>query len=302
MNPLSLALDWTPNINHIGFFVAQEKGFYKNLGLDVKLIDPSDDNYQLTPAKKVELGLADFALCPTESVISYRTKAKPIELIAVAALLQEDLSAIVVKNDSSIQSPKDLDGKSYASYQARYEDEIVRQMIKNAGGKGNIEVNYPQKLGIWNTVLEGNFDATWIFMNWEGVEAESKEVDLTYFKMKDYNVPYSYSPVIATTAANIKTKRKAYVDFLTATKEGYLYSANHPEASAHLLKKSVPTHDQNIDLNKALAITKHHFGNREDWGKMKEEVISEFLHWIYERKLEVQKVGVAEIMTNELIK
>ena len=77
MKKLTLALDWTPNINHIGFFIAQEKGFYKELGLDVSITDPSEDNYAVTPAKKIELGQANFALCPTESILSYRTKSKP---------------------------------------------------------------------------------------------------------------------------------------------------------------------------------------------------------------------------------
>jgi ABC-type nitrate/sulfonate/bicarbonate transport system substrate-binding protein len=170
MHPITLALDWTPNINHIGFFVAQEKGFYSEQGVEVAITDPSADNYQITPAKKVELGQADFALCPTESIISYQTKSNPFALIAVAAILQEDLSAIVVKADSAIQSPRDLDGKVYASYNARYEDEIVRQMIRNDGGTGTIKIETPDKLGIWDTILDGTFDATWIFLNWEGVQ------------------------------------------------------------------------------------------------------------------------------------
>ena len=84
MKQLTLALDWTPNINHIGFFVAQDKGFYNDLNLNVKIIDPSEDNYAVTPAKKVELGFADFALCPTESIISYQTKNKPFDMVAIA--------------------------------------------------------------------------------------------------------------------------------------------------------------------------------------------------------------------------
>ena len=56
MPKLTLALDWTPNINHIGFFIAQEKGFYHESGIELEIVDPSTDNYAVTPAKKVELG------------------------------------------------------------------------------------------------------------------------------------------------------------------------------------------------------------------------------------------------------
>ena len=138
MTQLTLALDWTPNINHIGFFVALENGLYHEHGLEVLIHDPSEDNYQITPAKKVEIGEADLALCPTESIISYRRKSRPFSLLGIAAIFQQDLSAIAVQAGMDIISPKDLDGLSYASYRARYEDEIVRQLIKNDGGKGDI--------------------------------------------------------------------------------------------------------------------------------------------------------------------
>jgi len=102
--------------------------------------------------------VANFALCPTESIISYQTKKTPFSLVAIAAVLQEDLSAIVVKEESGINTPKDLDSKSYASYKARYEDAIVQQMIQNDGGIGNIHVHYPEKLGIWDTIANNTFD------------------------------------------------------------------------------------------------------------------------------------------------
>ena len=132
---LRLALDWTPNINHIGFYVAKEKGFYEKLNIDLEIISPEADNYKYSPAKKIELNLADFALCPTESIISFRTKKKPFKLYALATIFQNDISAIAVMKGNNINRPRDLDDKSYASYGARYEDLIIKQLIKNDGGK-----------------------------------------------------------------------------------------------------------------------------------------------------------------------
>lgn len=301
MQDLTLALDWTPNINHIGFFIAKEKGFYEDQGVRLNILDPSSDNYQVTPAKKVELGTADFALCPTESIISYRTKQTPFKLMAIAAILREDLSAIAVKSDGKINSPQELDGKRYSSYQARYEDEIVRQMIKNDGGTGDFEIGYPNKLGIWNTVLNDEFDATWVFLNWEGVEAESLDVPLTYFRMRDYDIPYSYSPVIAANENKISTKETAYKNFLSASRQGYLYASDHPEEAIKLFKKYVPEKDAKIDLNKALAASAPYFGDVQTWGKMEESVVSEFLSWIYDKQLEKQQLKVGEIITNQLL-
>ncbi|HKL16152.1 MAG TPA: ABC transporter substrate-binding protein, partial [Balneolaceae bacterium] len=190
MKKLRLALDWTPNTNHTGFFVAREKGFYKDAGIELDIQSPLDDNYSTTPAKKLELGDTDLAIAPTESLISYRTKAKPFAMRAIAALLQEDASAIATLESSGTSRPKELDEKSYASYGARYEDQIVKQMIQNDGGKGVLECHYPDKLGIWNTLVDATYDATWIFTAWEGVEAEKRGIELTTFRLGDYGIPY----------------------------------------------------------------------------------------------------------------
>ncbi len=103
-----------------------------------------------------------------------RIKENLVNVKAVAAILKEDLSAIVTLKAPQINKPSQLDRKVYASYKARYEDFIVNQMVKNDGGKGDMKLVYPEKLGIWNTLLNGIADATWVFMNWEGLEAKNK--------------------------------------------------------------------------------------------------------------------------------
>lgn len=301
MQKLTLALDWTPNINHIGFFVARDKGFFKNNGIDIDILNPSDDDYQVTPAKKVELGLAQFALCPTESIISYQTKSNPFDLVAVAAILQEDLSAIAVNKASNINTPKDLNKKTYSSYKARYEDGIVKEMIKNDGGKGELEITYPDKLGIWNTLLNGEADATWVFLNWEGIEAKEFSDRLKYFKMKDYEIPYSYSPVIATSLSKAKENLDTYKAFLQASKEGYLYCQNNSEEAVEILSKYIAKSDQKIDLNAALTMSHPHFGNKTDWGVIDNSVITKFLDWLKSTNLESSSIRSKDVYTNEFL-
>lgn len=301
METINIALDWTPNINHIGFFIAKEKGFFGDNNLAVEITDPSVDNYETTPAKKVELGEVDFALCPMESVISFRTKPNPFALKAVAAIFQEDLSAIAVRSSSEIVSPKDLDGKTYASYKARYEDGIVKQMIRNDGGEGSIEVIYPEKLGIWETIINGSIDSTWIFLNWEGVEAESERIPLTYFKMQDFGIPYSYSPVLVANERHIHDKPAAYKKFINAVKQGYQFSKKHPAEAVEILAKFIPETDKKIDLAKALSNSVAAFGNEESWGMMDTNNVAEFLNWLHENGLETKQMLVTDLFTNELL-
>ncbi len=280
MKTLKLALDWTPNTNHIGFFVAQELGFYEELGLKVVLLNPEDDNYTLTPAKKVEMGVAYMALCPLESIISYQTKQQPFNAVAIATLFQEDLSEIVVLDDSPIQRPKELDGHSYASYKARYEDEIVRQMIVNDGGKGDIELVYPDKLGIWETLLSKKYDATWIFSNWEGVQARGKGIKLRGFRLADYDIPYGYSPVIMASKKKVDYAPSIYRAFVEATKQGFLYAKHQPEEAVAILQPHVAKQDRDIDLLTSQLETIPAYGEDRNWGRIESDRVEQFLNWL----------------------
>jgi ABC-type nitrate/sulfonate/bicarbonate transport system substrate-binding protein len=135
-----LALDWTPNTNHAGFFLAQAEGFYRDAGLEVELRSPDDviRTGGLTPARQVAAGTATLAVSPSESAISFATSEpdKP-RLLAVAAVLQGSTSAVCALADSGIQRPRDLAGRRYASYGGRFEDPIVRAMVRNDGGDGD---------------------------------------------------------------------------------------------------------------------------------------------------------------------
>jgi len=301
MTRLKLALDWRPNTNHTGFFVAKHLGYYKELDLEVDIISTEDDNYAVTPAKKVEMGLADLALCPLESIISYRTKAQPIKAIAIGTVFKEDISAVCTLKHSGLIRPKDLDKRVYASYKARYEDRIVQQMIKNDGGKGKLTFIYPEKLGIWNTLLSGNADATWIFVNWEGVEAESQDIELNLFKMSDFGIPYGYSPVIMTTEDQINRQKSAYKAFMTATKKGFQYAAGHYKYSADILSEYISENDKYVDLHKSQIMTSPSYGDPSKWGHMDVKKVQKFINWLSKHKLERTKLKAETIVTNSLL-
>ena len=301
MKSIKVALDWTANTNHTGFFVAKEKGFYEALGLHIELLMPDTDNYSVAPAKKVELGQADVALCPFESVVSYRTKTKPFDAVAIATVFREDISAIVTLGDSTLNSPKDLDGKTYASYQARYEDEIVRQMIKNDGGKGDFEIVYPKKLGIWETIVNKKFDATWIFTNWEGIQARNQGISLHLFKMADYKIPYGYSPVILASKSALIEDTEKYRNFLQATKKGFLFAQKHTAAAVACISPFVSEQDSDIDLLESQQFTAPFYGNTENWGILEKDKVEAYLSWLNENKLEPQKLGFDALVFDGLV-
>jgi ABC-type nitrate/sulfonate/bicarbonate transport system substrate-binding protein len=302
MKTLRIALDWTPNINHIGIFIAQELGYFKENGVAVEIINPLDDNYALTPGKKLELDLVDFAVAPFETVISLNNKENRVNAIAVYAILQEDLSSIASLKSSELTTPKQLDGKIYASYKARYEDKIVKELVKNDGGNGEIIITYPDKLGIWNTLIEGKADATWIFDNWEGIEAEGKNIELTKWALNEYAIPYGYSPIIIGKKEQISALNKEFIGFIHAIQKGYAFATENPVESARILNNHLTDYDkENINIEKALAKTTNHFSKNGHFGRMEINRVNQFIDWLIENNLENKKIRVQELFTNELL-
>ena len=218
----------------------QDKGLYDAAGLDVKIVSPADAEYDgsynpgdrdadapgapkyVTPCSKVAEGSAHFAMNSPEGVVGWNTAPGRPQLKAVAALLRDrNTSAIVTLKSSGINSMKDLDGKRYASYAARFEGRIVQRMIQHAGGVGDYVEDTPPMLGIWNTLLEGEADATWVFTQWEGVEAKLKGVELNAFPVCDFGVPYAYAPCLCAHPEWLASNASAAKAFLKATAEGY---------------------------------------------------------------------------------
>jgi NitT/TauT family transport system substrate-binding protein len=313
MADLELALDWTPNTNHTGIFVAEAEGYFADAGLDVAIRSPAEDDYAETPAKRVATGKSDLAIAPSESAISYHTHPDYPDLTAVAAVCQRDTSAIVTLGDSGIDRPAELDGRTYASYDARFEDHIVRQLIRNDGGDGDIEIVTPPKLGIPNTLLDGSADATWVFMPWEGLLAERDGIELKAFRLDDYGVPYGYTPTLLAAPETIESDAGLLADVLDAIGRGYEFAAANPVSAADLLCRSGEgphLDDREFVRESQRRIAPASLTDDGDWGVMARKRWADFVDWLVEEgiltTLDGEQLGFADVspdalFTNEFV-
>lgn len=290
-----VALDWTPNTNHVGFYVAQALGFYQQAGLSVTLLSPHLDNYDSTPASRLASRTATFALCPSETVISYHLPPVDLtrpKLIAVATVLQQDLSAIATLKDSGIQRPQELDGRTYASYGARFEGRIVQNLIQSDGGKGQFVEMTPEKLGIWDTLIERKADATWVFKGWECVEARLRHIELNEFCLSDFGIPYGYSPVAACRPDTLICKPQMVKNFLECTGKGFAYAAANTEHASKILVDVASSENPgllNLELNLVSEsmkyMSKYFLNDLGKWGCMDPNTWKRFLDWLSAQNL-----------------
>lgn len=308
-SPIRLALDWTPTTNHTGFYVAQANGYYAEADVAVEFVLPDQDRFLLSPAKRLVQGDVELALTSSECVVGYQLHDVP--LVAVAAVLALDASAIVTLKQSGIDRPAKLDGKVYASHDARFEDEIVRQLIRNDGGRGSLMIHATPPLTIWNALQTVEADAAWICLPWQGIDAEMKDIQLNKFVLDEFEIPYGYNPLLVVHRDWMEANTRLLSRFMQATIRGFMFAMEYPEEAAQLLIKTA-AHPSlvNADMVEAsqLMITDFYTVGNGHWGVMRADVWRHFVNWLIRQRLLttldgeiVQQLDVEQLYTNSFL-
>ena len=289
---IRLALDRTPNTNHTGIYVALAKGGYEQAGLNIELIFPDQDDYQTMPARRVSQGSADIAITPSESVVSYQTNGVP--LVAVATVLARDISAIVTLKESGIDRPQQLDGKVYASYGARYEDDLIRQLIQNDDGRGQFVSHKSSWTAIWRALITREVDAAWCWLTWEGVKAYIDGVELNQFLFDEYEIPYGYNPVMTAHHDWITNNGDTLRRFLEATAAGYKFAVKNSDEAAKILMKTAnhPSLDnRNFIEQSQQTVSGYYLDPEGNWGFMHRNIWVSFVNWMIRNRMLTDKDG-----------
>jgi ABC-type nitrate/sulfonate/bicarbonate transport system substrate-binding protein len=222
---ITVQLDWTPNTNHIGVYVALANGWYDEAGVKVKVLPYSDVN----PDTVVANGKADIGISFPPNLIFSR--AAGLDLVSVAAVLQTNVTELAVLDSSDIKRPRDLDGKTYAGFGLPFEAPHISTVIKADGGKGDFQTA-TLSTAAYEALYAKRADFSEIYTAWEGIEAELRGIKLRTFRYADYGVPDFPGVVLVAKEGNVKKKQEAMQKFIVATKRGYEYAAQNPEAAA----------------------------------------------------------------------
>lgn len=233
LKPIKVALDWTPNTNHVGLYVAQAKGYFKDAGLAVTILPYGDT----AAGTLVSNHVADFGIA---GVGFYSQHAAGADLKAVYAVVQSETGRLVVNAErTEIKTPKDLDGLTYGGFGSAWENTLLSSIIRNAGGKGEFK-SVTLGTSAYEALGNKSVDFTLEIATWEGVQAELAGVKLKEFKYSDYGVPEQYTTVIVSSDEYLKQNSDAAKAFLAAVTKGYAYAADHPDEASDLLVAANP--------------------------------------------------------------
>lgn len=291
-----LSLDWVPNTNHTGFYVALEKGWYAEEGIDLQIQIPSDPAAAL---KQVAAGNTEFGVSFQEEVTIARSNDIPV--VSVAAIIQHNTSAFAALESSGIERPADFAGRTYASYSLPIERPILAGLMQCDGADASTVEFVDVGFDAFPALLGGKVDLAWIFMGWDGVQAQLKGVQLNTVPLYGSCLPDYYTPVIIAGEKTLKTKGDLTRRFLAATRRGYEYAIAHPEEAADILLKHSPESDPALVKASQAWLSPKYQDDAAYWGEQKPEVWAEFARWMFEQGLLAKEIDPGQAFTTEYL-
>ncbi|MFZ5599349.1 MAG: ABC transporter substrate-binding protein [Bacillota bacterium] len=294
---VTVVLDWFPNTNHTGLYVAKDKGFYKEQGLEVEIIQPGQGS---TADQLVAAGKADFGISYQESITQAR--ATGIPLVSIAAVIQHNTSAFASLKQANITSPKDFEGKRYGGWGSPVEEAVIKAVMEKAEADPGKVQNITLGATDFFASIGRDADFEWIYYGWDGVEAKRRGMDLNLIMLKDLDPALDYyTPVIATSEKHIAEQKDLVKKFMAATGQGYRWSIENPAGAADILIKNAP--ELNAELVKASQdwVSRKYQEDAPRWGEQREEVWSRYANWMFERKLIPQNIEAKKAFTNEFL-
>jgi ABC-type nitrate/sulfonate/bicarbonate transport system substrate-binding protein len=232
---VKFALDYLPNANDTGLYVAQAKGWYKQQGINLTILPYSSN---VSPEQLVSSGQADFGISFAEALTENRALKQP--MISVAAIFQHDTSALVSLKKSGLDSIGKLAGKRYAGYGAAWEQPLISQILSCRGASDGTFQNVATDLDPVAALQSGKFDFAIMEQGFGVVQAKFAGVDLNVFPFNDNCVPDMYEVIMISNEPFLKAHPDVARRFMTATAQGYTYAAQHPQEAADILIASAP--------------------------------------------------------------
>jgi len=295
---IRVLLDWTPNTNHTGLYVALEKGWFAEEGLRVIITQPPEDNALMLLAS----GRAEFAVSFQDwmgQVIAKEHDALPIT--AVAGIISHNTSGIMTLKESGIQKPADLTGKRFASWDIPVVTAIIRHIVEKDGGDFNSVRMIPNFATDAFSALQTDVDAVWVFYAFDCIPAELNGIDFNYIDLGTFDsILDFYTPVLTTNtnwaAANPETTKR----FMNAVSKGYNFAIENPHEAAEILLKHAPEMDRAAVVKAQEYLQTRYQSDAERWGEIDSERWGGFYNWMYEQGLLEVNIGTGGF-TNEYL-
>lgn len=295
---VTVVLDWTPNTNHSGLYLAEAEGWYRDAGLDVDIIQPGDaGSLQL-----LGVGKADFAVSVQEEVIPARAEGVPV--VSIAAIIEHNTSSLLSLASEGITRPADLEGRRYGGFGGVLEEALLAEMIRCDGGDPSkldfVEVGEADyRVGL----DRGDYDAVWIFDGWDKIRlAELEGVDVNTIPFTDSEcIPDWYTPVLTTNEDMLEGDPETVSAFMEATTRGYQEAMEDPAAAADALLEAAPELDADLVRRSSRYLAERYAEVPARWGHQELARWERFISFLVEAELIAEPIDAEAAFTNRFL-
>jgi putative hydroxymethylpyrimidine transport system substrate-binding protein len=289
----SLTLDFYPNPDHAGIYMAQKLGYFEDAGLDVSIATPSDP---AAPIKQVAAGRTDLAISYEPEVML--AKEQGLDVVAIGALVDRPLTSMIWLKKSGIRGIAGLRGKTIATAGIPYQDAYLKTILARANLSPDDVKTVNVGFGLLPAIIGGRADAMLGgFSNVEGVDLRMRGMDPVVTPVDKLGVPAYDELVLVAQRDRLEEDSEPYRLFLAALARGTAAAVKSPGATTNALLEA--NNDLDPKLTRAEveatlpALSGNERMNTPQWG--------EFIAWMHENGLISSQPPPAQVMTNDYV-
>ena len=234
LQDFDIVLDWYPNAVHSFIYVAMEKGYYEDEGLNVNVQFPSNTNdaISLTAAGQADGGL----YYQTNTVSTAANQNIPIKVIGT--VVQHPLNIVMSMGERGIKGAKDLKGKIVGYPGTPGNEVFIKAMMEHNGLKYEDVTMQDVGFDLNTALITGNVDAViGAYINHEYPTLIQEGYDVTYFDITDEGIPDYEELVLVTGEKQIEEESDKLEAFIRASKKGFEDMKKDPQAALDTLLK-----------------------------------------------------------------
>jgi len=290
LTPVSFVLDYSPNVNHTGIYVAINKGWFAEEGIEVEIVPVPDDGSDAL----IGSGGANMGMSYQDYIANSLASANPMPYTAVAAVVQHNTSGIMSRAEDGITSAKGMEDHVYATWNMPIEQATIKQIVEADGGDYSKVQMVPYTVDDEVAGLRANmFDTVWVYEWWAVQNAKLQDYPVNYFSFADMDPVFDYyTPVIAANDAFAAENPDLVKGFLRAAKRGYEFAAENPSEAAAILCEAVPELDAELIQTAQEFISPEYISDASAWGVIDPTRWAAFYQWLNDEGLVENQLDV----------
>ena len=235
---VSLQLSWLNQFQFAGYYVAKEKGFYKDVGLEVNIRE-FKNNTNLT--EQVINNEIDFAIGRSSLLID---KIKGNDIVALAAIFQSSPLMLLSTNSENIKTIEDMKNKEVM---ITMDAELTASITAMLNSNGVYMKDLVVKEHSFNVqdLINKKVDLMASYVSNEPIILEEKNIPYKIFHPKNYGFDF-YDDILFTSSEFIKQNPITTQNFYEATIKGWEYAFKNKTEVAEIIFKKYNTQNKSL--------------------------------------------------------